>query len=304
MLKRNDSLRSTRNCYLQKNNIEYITVHYTGCEAPAKNFCLSQMNNDLEGSAHDYVDSTSWYNAIDHNYCAWHCGGGANYGVTNYNSIGIEMVAEPFKLPPDKTIENTAEIVAYYMKLYNIPISKVVRHYDCNSIRKPCPYGMHGENNSLWNNFKNKVMNYYNGTNTNPSNSNKNNEGVNRNMYIFSANWYLKRYPDVAKNATYKNDPYKHYCDFGKKEGRLPIPPIPESYIEGDFLELNPDIAAAVKKGTFVSGLHHYLMYSFNENRRINKNETEGQAKKRIEELEKEVESLQSKLQEVKKIVE
>ena len=45
-------------------------------------------------------------------------------------------------------------------------------------------------------------------------------------------------------------------------------------------------------------------MYSFNENRRINKNETEGQAKKRIEELEKEVESLQSKLQEVKKIVE
>ena len=136
------------------------------------------------------------------------------------------------------------------------------------------------------------------------SSTNINNEGVNRNMYIFSENWYLKRYPDVAKNATYKNDPYKHYCDFGKKEGRLPIPPIPESYIEGDFLELNPDIAAAVKKGTFVSGLHHYLMYSFNENRRINKNETEGQAKKRIEELEKEVENLQSKLQEVKKIVE
>lgn len=95
-------------------------------------------------------------------------------------------------------------------------------------------------------------------------------EEVNRSMYVFSSNWYLYKYPDVA-NSGYKDDPYTHYFKYGKKEGRLPLPPIPKEYNEGDYLELNPDIAAAVEKGVYSSGLHHYISYGFKENRKVSK---------------------------------
>ena len=87
----------------------------------------------------------------------------------------------------------------------------------------------------------------------------ENKEEVNRSMYVFSKNWYLYKYPDVA-NSEYKDDPYTHYVKYGKSEGRLPLPPIPKEYNEGDYLELNPDIAAAVEKGIFSSGIEHYLL--------------------------------------------
>ena len=98
----------------------------------------------------------------------------------------------------------------------------------------------------------------------------ENKEEVNRSMYVFSSNWYLYKYPDVAKSG-YKDDPYVHYLKYGKKEGRSPLPPIPKEYKEADYLELNPDIAAAVEKGTYSSGLHHYISYGFKENRKVSK---------------------------------
>ena len=61
----------------------------------------------------------------------------------------------------------------------------------------------------------------------------------------------------------------KHYVDYGKKEGRLPLPPIPEEYNEGAYLKLNPDVNEAVKNGMFVSGIDHYLQYGFNESRKV-----------------------------------
>ena len=151
---------STRNCYVGGNIVKYIVVHYTACYAPVKNFCLSQMNNDLNGSAHDFVGDNEWYCSIAHTNRAWSVGDDNGYGrfpngITNSNTLNIEMVAKPYELPSAKTIENTAEIVAYYMKMYNVPLSRVVRHYDASY--KPCPYGMHGNNNAKWNEFKNKV---------------------------------------------------------------------------------------------------------------------------------------------------
>ena len=95
-------------------------------------------------------------------------------------------------------------------------------------------------------------------------------EEVNRSMYLFSKNWYLYKNPDVA-NSGYRDDPYQHYVKYGKKEKRLPIPPIPKEYKEADYLELNPDVYDAVKRGVFTSGLHHYIMYGFKENRKVSK---------------------------------
>lgn len=166
MLTRNDDYKSTTLCYLNQNNIEYITVHYTSCFAPAKNFCLSIRDMNCSGSAHDFVDDNSWYLAIDHKHGAYAVGDDNGYGrypngITNTNSLNIEMVAEPYSLPSTKTIQNTAEIVAYYMKLYKVPLDKVVRHYDASY--KQCPYGMYGKNNSEWIKFKSMVKNYYEG---------------------------------------------------------------------------------------------------------------------------------------------
>lgn len=98
----------------------------------------------------------------------------------------------------------------------------------------------------------------------------ENKEEVNRSMYLFSKNWYLYKNPDVA-NSGYRDDPYQHYVKYGKKEKRLPIPPIPKEYKEADYLELNPDVYDAVKRGVFTSGLHHYIMYGFKENRKVSK---------------------------------
>ena len=100
---------------------------------------------------------------------------------------------------------------------------------------------------------------------------NNNESELNYSMHVFSQNWYLKNYPDVAKNEKYKNNPYKHYIDYGIKEGRKPLPPVPPEYNERDYLELNPDVAQAVKNGIFTSGIEHYLKYGFNENRKIHK---------------------------------
>ena len=100
---------------------------------------------------------------------------------------------------------------------------------------------------------------------------NNNESELNYSMYVFSQNWYLKNYPDVAENEKYKYNPYKHYIEYGIKEGRKPLPPVPFEYNEGEYLELNPDVAQAIKNGEYTSGIEHYLMFGFNENRKINK---------------------------------
>lgn len=170
MLNRNDNYKSTRNCYIGGNSVYYIVVHYTGCYAPAKNFCLSQMNNDLGGSAHDFVDDNEWYCAIDHNNCAWAVGDDEGYGrfpngITNSNSLNIEMCCCNANLDvSDTTAKNTAEIVAYYMKLYNVPIERVKRHYDASY--KSCPRDMSPavpDGNSRWGVFLSWVQKAYNG---------------------------------------------------------------------------------------------------------------------------------------------
>lgn len=128
------------------------------------------------------------------------------------------------------------------------------------------------------------------GIDSNVNGETKNNEFIEGEypMYLFSENWYLYRYSDVAdavKKGNLKNG-YEHYIKYGKAEKRQPVPPIPQEYNEGDYLELNQDVAAAIKKGDCTSGSQHYMLSGFKENRRINKGETDEQAKKRIEELE------------------
>ena len=101
------------------------------------------------------------------------------------------------------------------------------------------------------------------------STSEKVTQKLNSFNHLFSDEWYLTNYPDVRRNEIYKNEPYVHYINYGIREGRKPLPPVPLEYNEGEYLELNPDVAVAVEKGQFTSGIEHYLMYGFNENRKV-----------------------------------
>lgn len=271
------------------NSIKYIVLHYTGNKGDtAKNNVDYFYGGDRNASAHYFVDDNSIWQSVEESNSAWAVGDGKGaYGITNQNSISIEMCCNTSGVISETTENNALELVKYLQNKYNIANNNVVRHYDAS--RKTCP-NWSKNNWSRWTNFKNKLNGLYEVKN------NEIKEEMNYSMYLFSKNWYLKRYTDIASNATYKENPYKHYADYGKKEGRLALPPIPEEYCEGDYLDLNPDIAAAVKKGTFVSGIDHYLQNGFCENRKICKDDSVEAIKKRVEELE-------LKLEEVKKIV-
>lgn len=267
------------------NSIKYITLHYTGNKGDtAKNNVDYFYGGDRSASAHYFVDDNSVWQSVEDYNSAWAVGDGKGaYGITNQNSISIEMCCNSSGVISEKTETNALELVKYLMSKYNISISNIVRHYDAS--RKICP-NWSADNWSRWITFKNKL-----------NETVEIKEEMNYSMYVFSKNWYLKRYSDIANSTTYKGNPYKHYVDYGKKEGRLALPPIPEEYSEGAYLELNPDVAAAVKKGTFVSGIDHYLQNGFCENRKVCKNDSLETIKKRCEELE-------IKLEEIKKIIE
>ena len=78
--------------------IKYAVVHYTGSTASAKNNCIyfDREGAATNASADFFIDkdgSIYQYNAIEKAY-SWHCGdGGGKRGITNRNSVGIEVVS-------------------------------------------------------------------------------------------------------------------------------------------------------------------------------------------------------------------
>lgn len=267
---------------------KYIVIHDTGNPGASANNHYNYFSGGNRGASADFfVDSNNIIQIIntDVNY-SWAVGDGKGvYGITNANSCSIEMCLEKDGVPSEATINNTIELTRYLMSYYGVSINNVVRHYDCS--RKSCPCSFMANNWAKWHEFKARLSS---------GNIATENKEMNYSMYVFSKEWYLKRYPDVAANAIYKDNPYDHYEKHGKNEGRQPLPPIPKEYNEGAYLELNPDVAEAVKKGTYTSGLHHYLCWGFNEPRKICHEDSVEAIKKRCKELE-------IKLEEIKKII-
>ena len=149
--------------------IEYIVVHYTAGTGSAANHINYFSNYSVQNASADFfVDENGiWqYNTNLKGRYAWAVGGGrqsayggAFYGkCTNPNSISIEMCCKTnggslaangngwyFM---DKTIDNTVELVKYLMKEFNIPASRVIRHFDVTG--KYCP-GVRGWNTAAGN---------------------------------------------------------------------------------------------------------------------------------------------------------
>jgi GT2 family glycosyltransferase/glycosyltransferase involved in cell wall biosynthesis/septal ring factor EnvC (AmiA/AmiB activator) len=72
---------------------------------------------------------------------------------------------------------------------------------------------------------------------------------------LFDADWYLKKYPDVAVMMT---DPIRHYVRHGAREGRDPSP----SFSTRGYLRMNRDVAA-----TGINPLIHFILQGAAEGR-------------------------------------
>ena len=243
------------------NDITYIAMHYTGNDTDSAAGNANYFNGgDRQASAHYFVDDNSIYQVVEDYNAAWHCGDGhGKYGISNHNSIGIEMCCRNGSITT--TTENNAiELVKYLMNKYGIDTNHVVRHYDAS--RKICP-NWQANNWSRWTNFKNKL---------NGASVQEEDDEIMDVKNVFCDAWYLQAYPDV-KAATERGElsAYEHYRDYGKAEGRKPNCGIPSGWNEAYYLANNPDVNANVSSGTgFVSGLHHYLMVGWSEDQRKN----------------------------------
>lgn len=144
----------------------YIVVHYVGAVSTAKNNVTYYSREKLQASAHYFVDETSIWQSVKDKDRAWHCGGGLQGSnghafyqkCTNSNSIGIEMCCKKTSdgrwYFEEETIKNTVDLIKHLMAKHNIPIERVIRHYDVTGKNCPAPYVDEGE----WAKFKEKVM--------------------------------------------------------------------------------------------------------------------------------------------------
>ena len=143
--------------YSSRNNkrIEYIVIHDTGNTskgAGADNHYRYFNGGNRNASAHYFVDDKEIIQTVEDTNASWHCGDGkGKYGITNQNSIGIEICVNSDG-NYEKAVAKTVELVNHLMKKHNIPIDRVVRHYDAS--RKICPRSMSANNWDKWNEFK------------------------------------------------------------------------------------------------------------------------------------------------------
>lgn len=137
------------------NNITYIVIHDVGETSSARNNAIYFNGGNRGASAHYFVDNTSIYQVVEDYHGAWHVGDGhGKYGISNYNSIGIEMCLTNGNTT-DTTIQNTLELTRYLMAKYSIPVTRVVRHYDAS--RKCCPMTFSNNNWARWYDFKRRL---------------------------------------------------------------------------------------------------------------------------------------------------
>ena len=183
-------------------SIKYIVIHDTGntSKGADANAHFSFFNSgDKQSSAHYFVDDTQILRIIKESDKAWHCGdGNGKYGITNENSIGIEICINmngDFNIAFNKCAELTSSL----LKKYNLPIENVVRHYDAS--RKICPNVMSKNNWLMWDDFLNTVKSIYKSSNENNTSNSENNSQIiiSDKISNFIDNLYmafLNRYPD------------------------------------------------------------------------------------------------------------
>lgn len=150
--------------------IKYLAIHYTagGSSAPGRAIGMKDSWEKSKRASADFgVDDRDMvqFNPDLKNYRCWsvgdpknpYSGGGQLYGTaTNSNTISIEICSSLVKgydalkanhdgwFYTDAALENAVKLAKILMAKFNIPIERVVRHYDISG--KLCP-GVVGWNN-------------------------------------------------------------------------------------------------------------------------------------------------------------
>lgn len=137
--------------------IKYLVFHYTGNKGDTAENNAKYFNRENQGtSAHYFVSDEQIYQVVEDDRAAWAVGDGeGRYGITNSNSLNVEMCCWSDGTVSEKTEKNALELGKYLMKKHGIAIENVVRHYDAS--RKICP-NWSANNWSRWNSFKNKLV--------------------------------------------------------------------------------------------------------------------------------------------------
>lgn len=157
---------SKKNCYIGQNKPAYVVIHETdnwSKGANARAHALAMKNGNLASTVHYYVDSSDIYQTLEHSDGAWAVGDGkGKYGITNRNSINIEICVNP-ETDYYKAVDKAEQLAAYLLKQYGWDTSHLKRHYDAS--RKHCPRRILDE--GLWPGFVKKTAVYMGNTATN-----------------------------------------------------------------------------------------------------------------------------------------
>lgn len=120
--------------------VKYIVIHYTAGTGTAIENCqyFGRANRDASADYFISVDgSIAKFNGNCAGYFTWHVGDGkGKYGITNANSIGIEVVSTGGEFTQAQKDALRALVMAI-MADYGVKAANVVRHYDAS--RKICP---------------------------------------------------------------------------------------------------------------------------------------------------------------------
>ena len=149
-----------------KSAVKYIVVHFTaGNGDTAQNNCIYFAREIVKASANYFVDENGVCCSVPWYYPSYHCGGKKYTGAkapfhgkcTNYNSIAVELCSRRnsagtfyFK---EETLENAAAFIAEQMIEFDVPLARVIRHYDVTG--KACPAPLVHERE--WARFKKMV---------------------------------------------------------------------------------------------------------------------------------------------------
>lgn len=159
--------------------ITNIIIHWTANTSKSANAVMHDIyyrncNNGV--SAHYTIDDTRIIQSVGDSRAAWAVGqsmkGTINYGLPdayvghlhNLNTINIELCVNS-GADWSRTFTTAVELTKNLMKKFNIPASRVNRHYDAQRVnskgvkwRKDCPGNMSKNNWAEWKQFKSEIQ--------------------------------------------------------------------------------------------------------------------------------------------------
>lgn len=141
----------------QNAQIKYIVVHYSGVagvNGRAQIIAKSLYRTALKKSIHYLVGDDDIFQLVKDKYKSWHVGGFSpenKCDACNNNSIGVELVEYKRNVKSQSvndcdwyfsgnTIQRGAKLIAELADRYNVPTSRIIRHYDVTGKRCPRPF--------------------------------------------------------------------------------------------------------------------------------------------------------------------